>query len=575
MAAKRSRRRTIESQPTSASETPASADVWWLIWALLAWVAAVHLSGIFGAFVFDDQSLLDNKSLERFWTWEWFVVTGRPLSTATFALNATYGGFDPLGFHLVNFVIHIAGVATLFAMVRRSLMLRWPELGRQETTFIAAAVALVWGVHPLSTSAVTYIVQRAESLASFLMLLSVFAWSRAFGRLEGESDRSRSTAPWALLSIAAAYAAYGSKEMSAGLPLIVLLYDRILIAKSWQETRSRWPWYAALLIPLVIGAALIIPRSFNSRGGRSVVGFGIEGLTPWNYFTSQPRVFLEYLRLSVFPVRQSLDYGWLPPRESGAQLAGIFGWIVLATATVYLWIKAKPLAFLLIAGFAVLAPTSTVMPLQDIIYEHRFYLPLACLLCGLLCWLFFRLRRNDQAESQRTAIRILIVGVVLAIPLSVRTVVRNQDYSSARRIHLLDTRNHPDNPRAWYALASKTQFDHPDQKVEILEKAIELSRQRDFFYAGTDYSWPRELADTLFLSGRASQSRVHYEEALPNSYDELQRTEILFQLAMIASFEGRNDDAEQLFQETLSGHPKIRKQVEKVYAAHKERLKNQ
>jgi len=42
-------------------------------------------------------------------------------------------------------------------------------------TPVAFGVALVWIVHPLNTQAVTYVVQRGESLSALLMLVTLHA----------------------------------------------------------------------------------------------------------------------------------------------------------------------------------------------------------------------------------------------------------------------------------------------------------------------------------------------------------------------------------------------------------------
>ena len=45
-------------------------------------------------------------------------------------------------------------------------------------TPLALAVAILWAVHPLQTSAVTYVVQRAESLMGLFYLLTLYGFVR-------------------------------------------------------------------------------------------------------------------------------------------------------------------------------------------------------------------------------------------------------------------------------------------------------------------------------------------------------------------------------------------------------------
>jgi hypothetical protein len=544
---------------------------------VLFWVALIHTSGMPGVFVLDDQfALVENRSLLDFWNLQWFRWTGRPVTMATFAASFTLFGPAPFSCHVVNLAIHVAAVSVLYALVARSLTLLWPRLDSWRRLSIAASAALLWGVHPICTAAVTYLVQRAESLASLFILAAVLAWSKAFG--DDVNTTADAPAPsrnkrvlWAFCSVTLASLAYGSKEMAAGLPLIILLFDRVVVAQSWRPLLSRTHWYAALVLPLVVGAAMILPGLTEASAGRSTVGFNVEGFSSWAYFTSQPRVLLEYLRLAVLPFGQSLDYGWLPPRDPTTQWLGLAAWIGLAASLIWLWRNARPLALLMLTALFVLAPTSTFLPLQDIIFEHRFYLPLACLVAAVLGWIGTRDRGAEGAQTVGRW-RLLAGAALLAVPLSLLTIVRNSDYWSRARIHAVDVQRHPGNPRAWYALALSVKLDRPEPKIEMLRKATELSEERGFYYAGSAYALPRDLADTLFHAGRVSQSRAYYEMALPRSNSQVQRTHVLFQLAMIASIEGRIDDAERLFQETLAADAGIREQVKIVYAAHRERI---
>jgi hypothetical protein len=359
--------------------------------------------------------------------------------------------------------------------------------------------------------------------------------------------------------------------MAVGLPLIVLLFDRIFLAGSWRPLLGRGVWYALLVLPLIAAAFLIVPSLIGSGDGTHTVGFDLNGITSWSYFTSQPRVLLEYIRLSIIPLWQSLDYGWLPPRETSSQWLGLAGWLLLASGIFAAWRRSRPLGFLLLTALLVLAPSSTLLPLQDIIFEHRFYLPLACLLTALFGSAFLVF----GASPGQAGVKAFIIACLLALPLSWLTMSRNLDYTSASRMHAVDTENHPDNPRAWYALATTASFDRPEPKIRMLERAIDLSKDRQYFYAGTDYKWPRDLADTLLLSGQLDRARPQYESARVHCYDPLQQTEIEFRLAMIASMQSRDDEAEALFQTALAGDKRLRRQIELVYAAHRDRLKKE
>ena len=102
-------------------------------------------------------------------------------------------------------------------------------------------------------------------------------------------------------------------------------------------------------------------------------------MSPIAYLLTQPGVLLHLIRLSLWPHPLYLNYGWplaqcireiLPQ----AMLAGAMLW-----ATIWGLIKRPALGFLGVWFFLILAPTSSILPLEDPIFEHRIYLPLASL----------------------------------------------------------------------------------------------------------------------------------------------------------------------------------------------------
>src|SRR6202040_734708 len=95
------------------------------------------------------------------------------------AINYAFGGNSPWGYHAVNLVIHILAGLTLFGIVRRTFgrpILR--EKFSASSLPLALVVAVLWTVHPLQTEAVTYVVQRAESLMGLFYLLTLYCFIR-------------------------------------------------------------------------------------------------------------------------------------------------------------------------------------------------------------------------------------------------------------------------------------------------------------------------------------------------------------------------------------------------------------
>ena len=145
-----------------------------------AWAYANSLSGVF---VLDDvRAIVQNESIRSLVPLAGALtpppmstVSGRPLANLTFAVNYAISALDTRSYHVLNILIHIAAALLFFGVVRRTLLTsRLRDRFGTSATPVAAAAALIWVVHPLTTAAVTYIVQRVESLMSLFYLLTLY-----------------------------------------------------------------------------------------------------------------------------------------------------------------------------------------------------------------------------------------------------------------------------------------------------------------------------------------------------------------------------------------------------------------
>src|SRR5439155_9816628 len=83
-------------------------------------------------------------------------------------------------YHAVNLGLHVLTALTLFGVVRRTLRtpVFAPRFGAH-ADLLSLAIATIWVVHPLTTSAVTYIVQRVEVMMGLCYMLTLYCAIRA------------------------------------------------------------------------------------------------------------------------------------------------------------------------------------------------------------------------------------------------------------------------------------------------------------------------------------------------------------------------------------------------------------
>jgi tetratricopeptide (TPR) repeat protein len=407
--------------------------------ALLLAVLAAYSNSLSGPFIFDDlPSLRDNSALRHLATVlsppAASSLAGRPFLCLTFGLNYALGQSEVWGYHALNIVIHGLACLALFGVLRRTF--RLPTLGTLfggASDWAALACAAVWALHPLNTQAVTYIVQRAESLMGLCYLLTIYCFQRAL-----DSRRPRL---WLGASFAACLAGMGTKEVMVSAPLMVFLYDRAFVTGGFLECwRRRKGYYIALAATEVFLACLVASLGGNRGGGTG--GFSLHARWGAYWLTQFPAV-LTYLRLSVLPHPLIFEYGteWMKGFGQAAIPAVMVA--ALAGATLWAWLRRPAVGFLGVWFFAILAPTSIVPGTTQMIVEHRMYLaliPVIVLLIG--------------AAYRAVGRYALLIAVAAALAFGGLTHRRNEVYRSDIALWRDVLARRPANTRALLCLGN-------------------------------------------------------------------------------------------------------------------------
>jgi tetratricopeptide (TPR) repeat protein len=490
--------------PRESSGGGREARVNWtfILLVLVAGGLVCYWNSLATPFVLDDiPRIVDNPRIRHLWPlWDVLTYGGRPILYLSVALNYAYGSLDPRGYHVANLAIHIIAGLALFGILRRALESRvLADRFGKTSHWLAMAMALIWMVHPLQTESVTYVIQRGESLMGMCYLLTLYCAIRY-----AEAPDSPA---WGAAAVAVCAAGMATKEVMVTAPLMVLLYDRIFIAPSFAEIRQRrWKLYAGLFATLVILAALLAT-------GPSQTGFetGVEKITPWEYATTQSKVLVHYLRLVVWPSPLVLDYWWPVVRGGiGSVWPYALGIAALVVMTGWALLRWKPVGFLGAWFFLILAPTSSVLPIADVAFEHRLYLPLAAMVTLFVLGGYEALRIAQRRFGWKDAVRnrLAIVAVVICTTgLSLATIRRNQDYRTHLSIYSDTAAKRPNNPRARYNLG--VALDVQGKLDEALAQYAEAVRLRPSYAEAQS-----NLGLALYKKGRLNEAVEHFSEAI-------------------------------------------------------------
>jgi len=303
----------------------------------------------------------------------------------------------------------------------------------------------------------------------------------------------------------------GTKEVMVSAPVLVLLYDRTFAAGSFKSAwRQRRGLYLGLAATWPVLAVLV--ASTHGRGGSA--GFAAPaGVIP--YALTQGRAIATYLGLAFWPHPLVFDYGTALVRhvdEVGGSLVLV---ACLLVATGYgLWRRA-PSGFLGAWFFAILAPSSSIVPIAtEPLAEHRMYLPLAAVVVAAgaaVHQVLLRLWPRRAAAALGT-----LVGCA-ALGLGGATVVRNRVYESEIGLWTDTVAKVPNSARAHNNLGMAIEG---GASLAPALAEFQAAVNADPTYAPAQYN----LGVTLLDLGRTEAALPHLEQArsAPRHQAELQ-----------------------------------------------------
>lgn len=253
--------------------------------------------------------------------------------------------------------------------------------------WLPLAGALGWALHPLHTSAVTYVSGRADPLAALFIFsgLALVAKAHAKGAfVPGDRPAARGL----IVAVICALAALLSKESGVALLIVWLVW---VIFRAPRDPRGWASWIAAAAIACSAYSAL------RSTAGRTPVPASSE-VAPWQV---RPllvaRALAEYTTLFLAPhsLHMERDVSTNPVGDYAANLqngrmreAQTLTGLCIAAALVWWWRRARKFApdaaLALACAAATWLPISNVFPLNATVAEHWLYVPSAFLIAALL-----------------------------------------------------------------------------------------------------------------------------------------------------------------------------------------------
>ncbi len=312
----------------------------------------------------------------------------------------------------------------------------------------------------------------------------------------------------------------GSKQVMVAAPLIVLLYDRTFLSGSLLKALER---RAGLYAGLLVSCAVLLTSVMSKPPQGPSAGFGVTIVTPYHYLLTQCAVIPYYLRLVFWPHPLCLDYVWPFANSTREVWPGLAFLSALALLTLYATIRNSAWGFLGAWFFAILAPSSSFMPILDPIFEHRMYLPLAAVVTVVVLYAYAMLPvLVERGVAWRAArISVMVAFGVVALALSARTFRRNCDYYTDATIWRNTAAQYPQSWRAYNNLgtALSVEGSHAEAREDHGEAAAKHREAATCFETAASNSPSTadphfNLAVELNTLGRKEEAVKQYERAL-------------------------------------------------------------
>ena len=434
-------RSTRKVAPRPPAPTPVPTQPWKAAWwvyllaALATYLIAytVYSPAVNGPLVFDDLHLPFSQPaaiLAPLRTW----LNVRPLTMLSYWANLHLYGLRPHSYHVWNIVFHSIAAFLLYFVLRKTLELA--NTADPNRTILAIFGAALFLLHPMQTEAVAYIAGRSENLSAVFYFA---AWGLFLYRRKVAISWPV-TAGILLLFVCAV----ASKEHTPTLIGVLLLTDYFFNPGfSWKGALKNWRLYAPILVAGLAGAVVIF--RLISRENVSI-GFNLDEFTWYQYLFTQFRVFFAYLGLFLVPYWQTIDYDVAVSHtifEHGA-LACLLGILAMLGVAFY-YRRRFPLASYGFFVFClILSPTSSFIPLKDVIADRRLYLPLVGL---ILISLEFLRRWNADRKILIGLLSLVLIGS------GIWTYNRSAVWSSSLNLWEDAAEKSPDKPRVQFGVA--------------------------------------------------------------------------------------------------------------------------
>ena len=538
----------------------------------------IYSNALNGPFLFDDSIFVVNNIAIRDITEVskiWNALLPQPsrfVGLYSFALNYHFHELNTFAYHATNLAIHIFVSCLVWWFVLMILSTEKVKKLRliKHNEHVAFLAALVFCVHPVQTQAVSYISQRAASLATLFYLLSVCLY------VKGRLSKSKVVVAVVCFVGSAFSGLLGmfTKEIVITLPISILLFEMFFLFKKREKPLSVKEKSVLLFFVIILLCFMfVIPYLFKMGimnmlfGAKASQSHQGDIITFWKYELTQFRVLSLFIKLMFIPLGQNFDYDFVLSKSLFDPITFLCFIFVIFIVTFAVKIKKKNILVSYGMFWFLVTYSVNLIPRANVIFEHKLYL-LSIGFCFAISAGFYCLLKDLK--------KFVCVMVGIIITLSLFTFNRNKIWGDEFLFWSDVVKKSPNKARPHNDLGlayfKKGNF---DSALEHYNRAIDLDGAIEEAYNNRGVVYTKRRHDDLALVdfNKAISIRPRYADALNNrgviykrkgmfnralkDYAEALRynmvyPDIFFNIAVIYEKKGRLDLAERNYNKALS-----------------------
>ncbi|OGY43493.1 MAG: hypothetical protein A2731_01595 [Candidatus Buchananbacteria bacterium RIFCSPHIGHO2_01_FULL_39_8] len=363
------------------------------------------------------------------------------------------------GYHLISLLIHLLAVLAVYLIVE--LLTK-----KRVMAFIAA---LIFGLHPIHTEAITYFTTSIDEIGIVFCLWSIYFY------LKSQESPIKLWLNYTLSALLA-WLAFFTYEITLVLPLLLILIDLYKNNFSIRGLGQKIKFYLAYFA----GVITWVTARFSFEVGSRALSSTME-TTLWMRLLTTSKAVIKYIYLLFIPyplnVYHKIDFTQnLGDPKVLFSIIAIIGLLIIAITFAR---KLSLVSFSILWFFICLAPISNVIPTGIIMAEKYIYL--ASIAAGLiLSFLIYKLIASSR-EILKLAGVVLVL--IIAIAYGALTYARNFDWRTNETLWQKTLEQRPDYGRVYnnlgYVYYQQKKY---DEALNYLEKAKELEPDLPVIY---------------------------------------------------------------------------------------------